>query len=34
MFLTNLTFQTVYDDNAYQGFHVREAFGLVVNYVF
>lgn len=31
---TNLTFQTVYDDNAFQGFQVREVFGVGVNYVF
>ena len=34
VFSTNLTFQTVYDDNAYQGFQVREVIGLAVNYVF
>ncbi len=28
---TNLTFQTIYDDNAYSGFQVREVFGLGVN---
>ena len=28
---TNLTFQTIYDDNAYNGFQVREVFGLGVN---
>jgi len=28
---TNLTFQTIYDDNAYKGFQVREVFGLGVN---
>ncbi len=28
---TNLTFQTIYDDNAYQGFQIREVFGLGVN---
>ncbi len=31
---TNLTFQTIYDDNAYSGFQVREVFGLGVNYSF
>lgn len=31
IFSTNLTFQTVYDDNAFQGFQVREVFGLGVN---
>jgi hypothetical protein len=30
----NLTFQAVYDDNAYQGFQVREVFGIGVNYGF
>lgn len=28
---TNLTFQTIYDDNAYSGFQIREVFGLGVN---
>lgn len=28
---TNLTFQTIYDDNAYSGFQVREVFGLGLN---
>lgn len=28
---TNLTFQTIYDDNAFSGFQVREVFGLGVN---
>ncbi|OIQ37501.1 MAG: hypothetical protein BM563_08225 [Bacteroidetes bacterium MedPE-SWsnd-G1] len=28
---TDLTFQTIYDDNAYQGFQIRETFGLGVN---
>lgn len=27
----NFTFQTIYDDNAYEGFQVREVFGLGVN---
>ncbi|PHS67462.1 MAG: hypothetical protein COB12_03285 [Flavobacterium sp.] len=31
VFSTNLTFQTIYDDNAFQGFQVREIFGLGVN---
>jgi len=31
---TNLTFQTIYDDNAYSGFQVREVFGLGVNVAF
>lgn len=31
---TNLTFQTIYDDNAFQGFQVREVFGLGINYGF
>lgn len=34
VFSTNLTIQTVYDDNAYSGFQVREVFGLGVNYNF
>ena len=29
---TDLTFQVLYDDNAYQGFQVREVFGLGVNF--
>ena len=28
---TDLTFQTIYDDNAFSGFQVREVFGLGVN---
>ncbi len=28
---TDLTFQTIYDDNAYSGFQVREVFGLGLN---
>jgi len=28
---TDLTFQTIYDDNAYKGFQMRETFGLGVN---
>lgn len=31
VFSTNLTFQTVYDDDAYQGFQIREVFGLGLN---
>ncbi|CAM1363192.1 DUF3078 domain-containing protein [Tenacibaculum xiamenense] len=31
---TNLTFQTVYDDNVYKGFQTRQLFGLGVNYTF
>ncbi len=31
---TNLIFQTIYDDNAYQGFQIREVFGLGVNFGF
>ncbi len=31
---TNFIFQTIYDDNAVQGFQVREVFGLGFNYTF
>jgi hypothetical protein len=31
---TNLAFQTIYDDNAFRGFQVREVIGLGVNYGF
>ncbi|WP_410879234.1 DUF3078 domain-containing protein [Myroides sp. DW712] len=31
---TNLTFQAIYDDKAYQGFQLREMIGLGVNYTF
>jgi hypothetical protein len=31
VFSTNLTFQTIYDDNAFQGFQIREIFGLGLN---
>ncbi|RXP64512.1 DUF3078 domain-containing protein [Lutibacter sp. HS1-25] len=31
---TNLTFQTIYDDNAYAGFQIREVFGLGINYIY
>lgn len=34
VFSTNLTFQTIYDDNAYSGFQVREVFGVGLNYNF
>ena len=30
----NITFQTIYDDNAFKGFQVREVFGLGVNFGF
>lgn len=30
----NLIFQTIYDDNAYKGFQIREVFGLGANYNF
>lgn len=30
----NFTYQTIYDDNAFQGFQTREVFGLGVNYGF
>lgn len=30
----NFTFQTIYDDNAFQGFQTRQVFGLGVNYRF
>lgn len=30
----NLSFQTIYDDNAYKGFQIREVFGIGVNYGF
>lgn len=30
----NLSFQTIYDDNAFQGFQTREVFGLGVNFGF
>ena len=30
----NLTFQTIYDDNAFEGFQVKEVFGIGVNYTF
>ncbi|WP_372793810.1 DUF3078 domain-containing protein [Lutibacter sp.] len=31
---TNFTFQTVYDDNAFEGFQVREVIGVGINYGF
>ncbi|MXN91433.1 DUF3078 domain-containing protein [Flavobacterium sp. Sd200] len=31
---TNLMFQTIYDDNAYKGFQVRQVFGVAANYGF
>lgn len=31
---TNFSFQTIYDDNAYSGFQIRQVFGLAVNYGF
>jgi len=31
---TNFIFQTIYDDNAYEGFQIREVFGLGFNYEF
>jgi hypothetical protein len=31
---TNFSFQTIYDDNAFQGFQVRQVFGLAVKYGF
>lgn len=31
---TNLMFQTIYDDNAFRGFQVRQVFGVAVNYGF
>lgn len=30
----NLSFQTIYDDNAYEGFQIREVFGVGVNFGF
>jgi hypothetical protein len=30
----NVSFQTIYDDNAFEGFQIREVFGLGVNYEF
>jgi len=31
---TNVSLQTIYDDNAFQGFQTREVFGLAINYSF
>ncbi|OIQ15619.1 MAG: hypothetical protein BM557_11240 [Flavobacterium sp. MedPE-SWcel] len=31
---TNISFQTIYDDNAYRGFQVRQVFGVAANYGF
>ncbi len=31
---TNISFQTIYDDNAFKGFQVRQVFGVAVNYGF
>lgn len=31
---TNLQFQTIYDDNAYKGFQIRQVFGVAANYGF
>ena len=31
---TNINFQTIYDDNAYQGFQLRQIFGVSFNYMF
>lgn len=31
---TNISFQTIYDDNAYQGFQIRQIFGVGANYDF
>lgn len=31
---TNLSFQTVYDDNAFKGFQIRQVFGVAANYGF
>lgn len=31
---TNISFQTIYDDNAFRGFQVRQVFGVAVNYGF
>ena len=30
----NFTYQTIYDDDAFQGFQTRQVFGLGVNYGF
>jgi len=31
---TNFTFQTIYDDNAYKGFQIREVLGIGLNFIF
>ena len=31
---TNISFQTIYDDNAFEGFQIRQVFGVAVNYGF
>ena len=31
---TNVAFQTIYDDNAFAGFQIRQVIGLGVNYGF
>lgn len=31
---TNLSFQTIYDDNAFRGFQIRQVFGVAANYGF
>jgi len=31
---TNIMFQTIYDDNAFRGFQIRQVFGVAVNYGF
>ncbi|QYJ68990.1 DUF3078 domain-containing protein [Flavobacterium litorale] len=31
---TNLSFQTIYDDNAFKGFQIRQVFGVAANYGF
>jgi hypothetical protein len=31
---TNVSFQTIYDDNAFEGFQIRQVFGVAVNYGF
>lgn len=33
-FTTELVFQTIYDDNAYKGFQIREHFGVGIKYTF
>lgn len=31
---TNIMFQTIYDDNAFEGFQIRQVFGVAINYGF